>query len=78
VKPREKILKFLKSGERPSLDIVNHVVGSDFWSFFSGSVYPILRAMEREGLLETRLEASAPGEARYPRARVYYRLKAGT
>lgn len=39
----------------------------------SGSVYPILRRLEDQGLVKTRREAIDPDSPR-PRYRVYYRL----
>jgi DNA-binding PadR family transcriptional regulator len=73
---REKVLDFLASGEKPTIEIVDAVAGRGLWGLLTGgSVYMLLHDMKDEGLLDSRFEPSVPGEARFPLPRAFYRLK---
>jgi len=73
---RERVLSLLADGEKPTIEIVDFVAGRGLWGLFTGGgIYSLLRDMEREGLLESRREASSPGETRFPLPRTFYRLR---
>ena len=74
---RAALLQALCSGPGYGLELIERVkdrTGGQV-SLHQGSIYPALRAMEREGLLES-YQRSEASEVRGGRPRRYYRLTA--
>jgi PadR family transcriptional regulator PadR len=77
VSARAALLQALCSGAGYGLELIDRVKErtGGLVKLHQGSIYPALRAMEREGLLES-FERSEADEARGGRPRRYYRLTA--
>lgn len=69
--PTAMVLQALASGHRHGFDII------DITGLPSGTVYPILRRLDREGLARSRWESEAVAHREQRPQRRYYEITAG-
>lgn len=64
-----RLLAFISEGERYAYELIGALESEGIGPVKEGSVYPMLRRMEKEGLIASRLASSQDGPARK-----YYRM----
>jgi DNA-binding PadR family transcriptional regulator len=69
---RGTVLQLLRSGPGYGLDLIRRLKRSAGLSLTEARIYPVLKQLEREGLVSA--VRVAPGRRRGGRTRIYYRL----